>query len=102
MLEEVRWQKVSSESMLQKATKRLVQVQFQLLKSIQLLVDVMKEVGIDISSQKPKDLTEDMMRNATTIINMGCMDDKYLSSIICTKSYRLGYRRSKRQANRES
>jgi arsenate reductase (thioredoxin) len=40
-------------------------------------VDVMKEVGIDISKQKPKDLTEDMMRNATTIINMGCMDDKY-------------------------
>ena len=42
-----------------------------------IAVDVMKEVGIDISSQKPKDLTEDMMRNATTIINMGCMDDKY-------------------------
>jgi arsenate reductase (thioredoxin) len=31
----------------------------------------MKEAGIDISSQKPKDLTEDMMRDATTIINMG-------------------------------
>jgi arsenate reductase (thioredoxin) len=41
-----------------------------------IAVDVMKEVGIDISSQKPKDLTEDMMRNATTIVNMVCMDDK--------------------------
>ena len=31
-----------------------------------IAVEAMKEVGIDISSQKPKDLTEDMMRNATT------------------------------------
>ena len=36
MLEEVRWQKVSLESMLHKATKLLVQVQFLLLKSILL------------------------------------------------------------------
>src|SRR5574338_360459 len=40
-------------------------------------VEVMKEVGIDISNQKPKDLTEDMIEDATTIINMGCMDDKF-------------------------
>jgi arsenate reductase len=34
----------------------------------------MKEVGIDISHQKSKDITEDMMRNSTKIVNMGCMD----------------------------
>jgi arsenate reductase (thioredoxin) len=28
-------------------------------------IQVMKEVGIDISKQKPKDITEDMMRNST-------------------------------------
>ena len=56
-----------------------------------IVVGVMKEVGIDISKQKPKDLTEDMMRNATTIINMGCMDDKYCTCIIFIKSYSLGY-----------
>ena len=34
----------------------------------------MKEVCIDISAQKSKDITEDMMRNSTKIVNMGCMD----------------------------
>lgn len=50
-----------------------------------IAVDVMKEVGIDISNQKPKDLTEDMMRNATTIVNMGCMDDKYCPALFLPK-----------------
>ena len=36
----------------------------------------MKEVGIDISHQKSKDITEDMMRNSTKIVNMGCMDNE--------------------------
>lgn len=48
-------------------------------------VEVMKEVGIDISKQKPKDLTEDMMRNATTIVNMGCMDDKFCPALFVPK-----------------
>ncbi|MDN5847731.1 MAG: arsenate reductase ArsC [Candidatus Nitrosocosmicus sp.] len=50
-----------------------------------IAVEVMKEVGIDISKQKPKDLTEDMMRNATTIINMGCMDDKFCPALFVPK-----------------
>lgn len=37
-------------------------------------VDVMREVGIDISNQKSKDITEDLMRNSTKIVNMGCME----------------------------
>lgn len=37
-------------------------------------VEAMKEVGIDISNQKSKDITEDMMRNSTKIVNMGCME----------------------------
>ncbi len=37
-------------------------------------VDAMREVGIDIGHQKPKDITEVMMRNSTKIVNMGCMD----------------------------
>ena len=36
----------------------------------------MKEVGIDISHQKSKEITEDMMRNSSKIVNMGCMDKK--------------------------
>lgn len=50
-----------------------------------IAVEVMKEVGIDISNQKPKDLTEDMMRNATAIINMGCMDDKFCPTLFVPK-----------------
>jgi protein-tyrosine-phosphatase len=50
-----------------------------------IAVEVMKEVGVDISNQKPKDLTEDMMRNATTIVNMGCMDDKYCPALFLPK-----------------
>jgi protein-tyrosine-phosphatase len=37
----------------------------------------MKEVGIDISNQKSKEITEDMMRSSTKIVNMGCMDKSF-------------------------
>ena len=50
-----------------------------------IAVEVMKEVGIDIGNQKPKDLTEDMMRNATAIINMGCMDDRFCPALFLPK-----------------
>ncbi len=48
-------------------------------------VEVMKEVGIDISKQKPKELTEDMIRNATAIVNMGCMNDKFCPALFVPK-----------------
>lgn len=35
---------------------------------------VMREVGIDISNQKSKELTDDMIRNSSNIVNMGCME----------------------------
>jgi arsenate reductase len=38
-----------------------------------LAIEAMKEVGIDISKQRPKDITEDTMRNSK-IVNMGCME----------------------------
>jgi arsenate reductase (thioredoxin) len=38
------------------------------------IVQVMKELGIDISKQKSKIITQDMIRNATMRVNMGCMD----------------------------
>lgn len=39
-----------------------------------LAVQVMKEIGIDISRQKPKIIDEDMIRNSSQAVNMGCMD----------------------------
>ena len=37
-------------------------------------VQVMKEVNIDISQNKSKTLTSEMMSESDTVINMGCMD----------------------------
>ena len=34
----------------------------------------MSEVGIDISSQKSKIITEDMIRSSEKSVNMGCID----------------------------
>jgi arsenate reductase (thioredoxin) len=39
-----------------------------------LAVQAMSEVGIDISSQKSKIITEDMIRSSATSINMGCIE----------------------------
>jgi arsenate reductase (thioredoxin) len=39
-----------------------------------VVVQAMKEIGIDISKQKPKVLTEDMIRSADVRVNMGCME----------------------------
>ena len=35
-----------------------------------IVVQAMGEVGVNIKQQKPKDITEDMMRNSTKIVNM--------------------------------
>ena len=39
-----------------------------------LAVLVMREAGIDISHQKSKDITGDVIQNAAIIVNMGCME----------------------------
>lgn len=38
------------------------------------VVKVMREVGIDIRNQKSKEITEDMIRSSSKIVNLGCMD----------------------------
>ncbi len=50
-----------------------------------LAVQVMKEVGIDISNQKSKDMTEDMIKYATKIINMGYMDKNFCPTLFINK-----------------
>lgn len=39
-----------------------------------LAVQVMQEVGIDISKQKSKTITEEMIKSSDKAVNMGCMD----------------------------
>ncbi len=50
-----------------------------------LAAEVMREVGIDISNQKPKELSEEMIRNADKIINMGCMDKNFCPTLFVPK-----------------
>jgi protein-tyrosine-phosphatase len=37
-------------------------------------VEAMKEIGINITSQKPKTISDSVIQEAATIVNMGCMD----------------------------
>ncbi len=39
-----------------------------------IVVQVMKEIGIDMNNQNPKMLSESMISNSFKTINMGCMD----------------------------
>lgn len=39
-----------------------------------LAVEAMKEIGIDIVTQKPKTISDSMIPEAARVINMGCMD----------------------------
>ena len=43
-----------------------------------VVVDAIMKVVYDITSQNLKDITEDMMRNSTTIVNMGCVEKRIM------------------------
>lgn len=40
-----------------------------------VVVDVMREVGIDLSNAKPQKLTSELAQNADMLITMGCGDE---------------------------
>jgi arsenate reductase (thioredoxin) len=44
-------------------------------------IEAMNEIGIDITNQKSKELTEDMIRSSDKIINMGCMEKESCPSL---------------------
>ena len=46
-----------------------------------VVVEAMKEVGIDISKQKSKELTDEMIRESDKVVNMGCMDKNFCPTI---------------------
>jgi arsenate reductase (thioredoxin) len=78
--EEVKWPKVSSKV----SSKRYMTLSAGTKPSNKinpLVVEVMKEVGIDISNQKSKEITEDKMRNSEKIVNMGCMDKSFCPTL---------------------
>ncbi len=45
----------------------------------------MREIGIDIGTQKLKEISEEMIRNADKIINMGCMDKNFCPTLFVPK-----------------
>ena len=57
-----------------------------------LAIEVMKEVGIGISKQRPKDITEDMMRNSAipTIIGVEVAASAMLMTVIFVAVYTKG------------
>ncbi len=46
-----------------------------------VVVQVMKEIGIDMLEQSPKILSNTMIENSHTIVNMGCVDKESCPSI---------------------
>ena len=50
-----------------------------------LAIQAMREVGIDISKQKSKEITEEMMYSSESIVNMGCMDKSFCPTIFLPK-----------------
>ncbi|HEX2407365.1 MAG TPA: arsenate reductase ArsC [Nitrososphaeraceae archaeon] len=46
-----------------------------------IVVEAMKEVGVDISKQKSKELTDEMIRESDYVVNMGCMDTNFCPTI---------------------
>jgi arsenate reductase len=48
-------------------------------------VTAMGQLGIDISNQKSKEMTEGMIRNATKVVNMGCIDKNFCPALFINK-----------------
>jgi arsenate reductase len=46
-----------------------------------IVVQVMKEIGIDITDQRPKLLASSMITNSSKTVNMGCMDKESCPSL---------------------
>ncbi len=46
-----------------------------------LVIQVMKEIGIDMVNQKPKVLSNTMIANSSKTVNMGCMDKESCPSL---------------------
>ena len=46
-----------------------------------IVIQVMKEIGIDIVSQQPKMLSNSMIENSSKTVNMGCMNKESCPSL---------------------
>ncbi len=46
-----------------------------------MVIEVMQEIGIDITNQKPKLISKNMIQNSFKTVNMGCMDKESCPSL---------------------
>jgi protein-tyrosine-phosphatase len=46
-----------------------------------IVIQVMKEIGIDMTNQEPKLLSDSMIENSFKTVNMGCMDKESCPSL---------------------
>ncbi|MGY5150860.1 MAG: arsenate reductase ArsC [Candidatus Nitrosopumilus sp. bin_6a] len=46
-----------------------------------IVIQVMKEIGIDLENQKPKLLSASMVKDSSKTVNMGCMDKESCPSL---------------------
>jgi len=46
-----------------------------------IVIQVMKEIGIDITKQTPKPLSNEMIQESFRTVNMGCMDKESCPSL---------------------
>ncbi len=63
-----------------------------------IVVQAMKEVGIDISKQKSKELIDEMVRDSDKVINMGCMDKNFCPTVWLSKVIEWGMEDPKGQS----
>jgi protein-tyrosine-phosphatase len=46
-----------------------------------IVIQVMKEIGIDMINQQPKSLSDSMIEHSSKTVNMGCMDKESCPSL---------------------
>lgn len=63
-----------------------------------VVVEAMKEVGIDISKQKSKELTDEMIRDSENVVNMGCMEKNFCPTMWLPKVIEWGLEDPKGQS----
>ena len=63
-----------------------------------IVVEAMKEVGIDISKQKSKELTDEMIQDSENLVNMGCMEKNFCPTMWLPKVIEWGLEDPKGQS----
>ena len=80
MQQEAKWQRHFSANMLQNTINLSAGTNPSIVIN-PLVIQVMKEVGIDLTKQKPKKLSQDMILRCDKTINMGCMDKDFCPAL---------------------